>query len=141
MFQPPKKKGVCDLDGTPLIRRADDTVEIVRERLNSYEQLTAPVIAHYAGADYHPIPANRPPSEIFRDIELILKTAGKQDKLLPGEKDRPIGAISKIFSLHLNEKRFCSFLVISTYSTFRPLTASPLCLTLEIETDVWIRRP
>lgn len=73
LFQPPKKKGVCDLDGTSLIRRADDTVEIVRERLNSYEQLTAPVIAHYAGADYHPIPANRPPSEIFRDIERILK--------------------------------------------------------------------
>ena len=72
LFQPPKKKGVCDLDGTSLIRRADDTVEIVRERLNSYEQLTAPVIAHFAGADYHPIPANRPPSEIFRDIEDIL---------------------------------------------------------------------
>jgi adenylate kinase len=73
LFQPPKKKGVCDVDGTPLIRRADDTVEIVRERLNSYEQLTAPVIAHYAGGDYHPIPANRPPAEIFRDIEAILR--------------------------------------------------------------------
>ncbi len=73
LFQPPKRKGVCDLDGTSLIRRADDTVEIVRERLNSYEQLTAPVIAHYAGADYHRIPANRPPSEIYRDIEDILK--------------------------------------------------------------------
>jgi len=73
LFKPPKKRGVCDLDGTPLIRRADDTVEIVRERLNSYEKLTAPVIAYYARADYHPIPANRPPSEIFRDIEAILK--------------------------------------------------------------------
>jgi adenylate kinase len=73
LFKPPKTKGICDLDGTKLIRRADDTVEIVRERLNAYEQLTAPVIAHYMGADYHPIPANRPPSEIFRDIEKILK--------------------------------------------------------------------
>ena len=74
LFQPPKKKGVCDLDGTGLIRRADDTVEIVRERLNSYEHLTAPVIAHYAGTDYHPIPANRLPSEVFRDIEGIVKS-------------------------------------------------------------------
>ena len=73
LFQPPKKTGVCDLDGTQLIRRADDTVEVVRERLNSYEQLTAPIIAHYAGSGYHPIPANRPPAEIFRDIEAILK--------------------------------------------------------------------
>jgi len=73
LFQPPKKKGVCDVDGTKLIRRADDTVEIVRERLNSYENQTAPVIAYYADADYHKIPANRPPAEIFRDIEAILK--------------------------------------------------------------------
>ena len=73
LFQPPKKKGVCDVDGTSLIRRADDTVEIVRERLKSYENLTAPVIAHYAAADYYRMAANRPPSEIFRDIEHILK--------------------------------------------------------------------
>ena len=73
LFQPPKKKGVCDIDGTNLIRRADDTVEVVRERLNSYEQQTAPVIAHYSGGDYHAIPANRPPAEIFRDIEEMLK--------------------------------------------------------------------
>ena len=73
LFHPPKKKGFCDVDGTRLVRRADDTVEIVRERLNSYEQLTAPVIAYYAAADYHPIPANRPPKEIFRDIEAILR--------------------------------------------------------------------
>ncbi len=72
LFHPPKKRGVCDLDGTKLIRRHDDTVEIVRERLNSYEQLTAPVIAHYASADYHAIPANRPPAEISRDIKQIL---------------------------------------------------------------------
>jgi adenylate kinase len=91
LFQPPKKRGVCDLDGTKLIRRADDTAEIVRERLNSYEKLTAPVIAYYAGADYHPIPANRPPSEIFRDIEQLLKPRMKCATCRAKNDGRPAG--------------------------------------------------
>ncbi len=44
---PPEKEGVCDVDGTPLIQRADDTEEIFTERMRAYETLTAPVIEHY----------------------------------------------------------------------------------------------
>ncbi len=44
---PPKKDLVCDVDGTPLAARADDSEEIVSERLRMYETLTAPVVAHY----------------------------------------------------------------------------------------------
>lgn len=73
LFKPPQKKDVCDLDGTRLVRRADDTPEVVGARLDAYEKQTAPVIVHYAGGDYHSVPANRPPSEIFRDIEAVLK--------------------------------------------------------------------
>jgi adenylate kinase len=73
LFQPPLRPGVCDDDGTRLERRRDDTPEIVEERLNAYEKLTAPVIAHYASGNYHAIPANRPPKEVLRDIEDILK--------------------------------------------------------------------
>jgi adenylate kinase len=72
LFKPPQKPGVCDADGAKLVRRQDDTVEVVRARLEAYEQQTAPVMVHYAGGDYHSIPANRPPAEIFRDIEAIL---------------------------------------------------------------------
>lgn len=44
---PPEREGVCDIDGTPLIQRADDTEEIFKERMRAYETLTAPVIEHY----------------------------------------------------------------------------------------------
>jgi adenylate kinase len=72
LFKPPLKKGVCDVDGTALVRRSDDHVDVVRARLESYERLTIPIILHYASGDYHSIAANRPPGEIFRDIEAIL---------------------------------------------------------------------
>jgi adenylate kinase len=72
LFKPPKRAGVCDDDGVRLIRRADDSVEVVSARLEAYENLTAPIMVHYAGGDYHSIPANRPPSEIYRDIEAVL---------------------------------------------------------------------
>jgi adenylate kinase len=72
LFKPPQKRGVCDADGTKLVRRQDDTVEVVRARLEAYERQTAPIMVHYAGGDYHSIPANRPPAEIFREIEAVL---------------------------------------------------------------------
>lgn len=72
LFQPPRQEGICDADRTPLIRRADDSEEIVRQRLLTYDKVTAPVISYYAGRDYHEIPADRSPNEIFRDIESLL---------------------------------------------------------------------
>jgi adenylate kinase len=75
LFKPPKKTGVCDIDGQRLVRRQDDTVEVVRARLEAYERQTAPIILYYADGDYHVIPANRPPAEIFRDIEEVLQRA------------------------------------------------------------------
>lgn len=72
LFKPPLKKGVCDIDGTALVRRSDDHVDVVRARLESYEKLTTPIMLHYASGDYHSISANRPPGEIFRDIEAVL---------------------------------------------------------------------
>lgn len=73
LFKPPVRPGVCDVDGTKLVRRSDDSVEVVKARLEAYEKLTSPIMVHYAGGDYHRISANRPPGEIFRDIESILK--------------------------------------------------------------------
>lgn len=72
LYKPPIKRGVCDLDGVKLIERQDDTRAVVRERLAAYERLTAPVIAYYANADLHVIPANRPPNEVTRDILTII---------------------------------------------------------------------
>lgn len=73
LFQPPAKPGVCDVEGAKLVRRKDDTPEIVEARLEAYENQTQPVILHYEANDYHRINADRPPAEITRDIEAILR--------------------------------------------------------------------
>ena len=46
-FIPPKVAGQCDEDGEALTQRADDTEEVVRERLAAYYAQTEPVIAYY----------------------------------------------------------------------------------------------
>lgn len=79
LFKPPQIPGICDNDGTKLIRRSDDSVEVVSARLEAYEKQTAPIMVHYAGGDYHSIPANRPPAEIYRDIEAILAPRLRQN--------------------------------------------------------------
>lgn len=44
---PPEKAGCCDVDGTALVQRADDTEEAFEERMRAYQDKTAPVIEHY----------------------------------------------------------------------------------------------
>lgn len=47
IFNPPKKEGVCDVEGGELYQRDDDTEETVRNRLNVYESQTKPLIEFY----------------------------------------------------------------------------------------------
>jgi len=46
-FDPPKKQGICDEDGTALIQREDDREETVRTRLAVYHEQTEPLIHYY----------------------------------------------------------------------------------------------
>jgi adenylate kinase len=48
--QPPKQPGLCDLDGETLVIRDDDRESVIRERLESYERQTRPVLEYYRGA-------------------------------------------------------------------------------------------
>jgi len=41
---PPRKEGVCDLDGTPLVVRNDDRESVIRQRLAAYESQSRPLI-------------------------------------------------------------------------------------------------
>ena len=47
VFNPPKKTGVDDATGEPLIQREDDKEETVRNRLKVYHQQTSPLIDFY----------------------------------------------------------------------------------------------
>jgi len=46
-LQPPKENGVCDVCGTQLFQRVDDTEEVISERLKSYERQTLPLEDFY----------------------------------------------------------------------------------------------
>jgi len=46
-FHPPKKPGVDDVTGEPLIQRSDDNVETLRRRLAAFHSQTGPVVEYY----------------------------------------------------------------------------------------------
>ncbi|MGO8719005.1 MAG: adenylate kinase family protein [Acidobacteriaceae bacterium] len=45
----PEHETVCDVDGSVLVQRPDDTEEVFAERMRTYEEMTAPVVEHYRG--------------------------------------------------------------------------------------------
>ncbi|MDP5324110.1 MAG: adenylate kinase [Litorivicinaceae bacterium] len=47
IYNPPKRDGVDDVTGEPLIQRDDDREEVVRDRLSIYHEQTEPLIHFY----------------------------------------------------------------------------------------------
>lgn len=47
IYNPPKRDGVDDVTGEPLIQRDDDREEVVRDRLSVYHEQTEPLIHFY----------------------------------------------------------------------------------------------
>lgn len=60
IFHRPRVDDVCDVCGSPLIQRADDTPGAVADRLRTYHEKTAPIL------------------ELFRRKELVLEVDGMQ---------------------------------------------------------------
>ena len=75
-FEPPEEEGVCDECGGELIQREDDQEETVRERLDVYEENTAPVVERYREAgQLTEIAGERPPDEVFADVREVVAEA------------------------------------------------------------------
>jgi adenylate kinase len=78
-FHPPKVEGVCDLDGSSLTHRSDDTEEAFAERMKAYAALTEPVIAHYRGAGqggdsrFREVDGSQPMEQVEASIVAALK--------------------------------------------------------------------
>jgi adenylate kinase len=67
--KPPKKEGVCDVDGASLVQRADDTEKVFEERMRAYAASTAPVVEHYrAMGRFAEVDGDRPIAEIAAGI-------------------------------------------------------------------------
>jgi adenylate kinase len=69
-FNQPDETGVCDDCGGELIQRDDDNEESVRNRLDVFDDNTAPVIANYEDHDsFVAIDGEQTPEEVWADIE------------------------------------------------------------------------
>ena len=70
-FMPPKVEGICDETGEKLIQRADDTEEVIRQRLAAYYKQTEPVIAYYRGRNdinVIEVDGNKAPDEVTASL-------------------------------------------------------------------------
>lgn len=68
-LQPPQADSVCDVEGTPLVQRADDTEAVFHERMRTYASLTAPVVEHYrARSRFVEIDGEQTADDVFASI-------------------------------------------------------------------------
>lgn len=66
---PPKVPGRCDNDDTALIIREDDQPEVVRTRIQNYQESMAPLISYYAQqGDFKTIDATGAPNDVTRSV-------------------------------------------------------------------------
>lgn len=72
-FNPSKIEGKCDVCGSELIQRKDDSEETVRERLDVYSKQTQPLIQYYSDKRVlSTIDGTREIKEVFENISDIL---------------------------------------------------------------------
>lgn len=72
-FNPPTKEGVCDVCGSDVVQRKDDTEETVSERLEVYERQTQPLIDFYNNKNLlSTVDGTKAINEVFEGICEIL---------------------------------------------------------------------
>ncbi len=81
-FDPPKREGVCDQDGSRLIQRDDDMQDTIRRRLEVYARQTAPLVEHYETAGLlRRFDGRRDPNEVHNHIRATVATLRMEDTL------------------------------------------------------------
>jgi adenylate kinase len=71
VLRPPKVDELCDLDGEKLVRRDDDREDVIRARLDAYEQQTRPVLDYLRSSGGQVIEvgaSDDPPEAVFQKI-------------------------------------------------------------------------
>ena len=72
-FNAPKVEGVCDVCGTTLIQRADDTEETAVNRLAVYDNNTAPLLEFYAKQNIlKTVNGDQSLDKVFEDVKTVL---------------------------------------------------------------------
>jgi adenylate kinase len=74
-FDPPKREGVCDQDGSRLVQRDDDKPETIKKRLEVYHEQTEPLIEWYDERGLlRRFDGTRAPEEVNSHIRATLAT-------------------------------------------------------------------
>ena len=67
--QPPLQPGTCDICKSPLVQRPDDDADVVRRRLEVYNEKTEPLRAYYREGDLlREIDATGEPETVFGQV-------------------------------------------------------------------------
>ena len=71
---PPRVEGICDIDGSTLEQRPDDTEEVFHERMKSFNAKTAAVIEYYRehGGRFCEVDGDRGVEEVTQNIRATL---------------------------------------------------------------------
>jgi adenylate kinase len=73
-FQPSRVDEVCDIDGTKLVSRNDDRLEVIQPRLTAYQEQTRPVADFYQQTGrLIPVNGDLPVDEVTQQIFHILE--------------------------------------------------------------------
>ena len=81
-FDPPKNEGVCDICGARLIVRDDDKPDVIRHRLETYDEKTKPLIAFYEERGVlKRVDGSLEPDEVSNRIRALLATLKMEEEL------------------------------------------------------------
>ncbi|MFO7532992.1 MAG: nucleoside monophosphate kinase [Candidatus Limnocylindrales bacterium] len=72
---PPRREGICDIDGAELYQRTDDSPETVQERLDQQLPPMFEVIDYYAGNDVlFSVRGDQPPEDVTAELLRLIAT-------------------------------------------------------------------
>ncbi len=71
-YNPAKVDGVCDVDGSELKQREDDTEAALAKRLEIYHQETEPLLAHYQTQGVvHAVNGEQPIGDVWSEVQAL----------------------------------------------------------------------
>lgn len=71
--RPPKVDGKCDVSGEELIHRDDDKEDVVRNRLEVFENTIGPMLEYYSSkGNLKKVDAEKDPADIFSDLKSLI---------------------------------------------------------------------
>jgi adenylate kinase len=75
LSRPSRTGSRCEKDGSELLRREDDSEDVILRRFAEFNAACAPLVQYYGDADYHRIDGDRDPALISAELLRIAGTA------------------------------------------------------------------